>query len=287
MSFGQDLRNGFQFPGLPLGWYVVAESRELGRGQHMSRRYFGQKLRFYRTKSGELRVTTPASLRTWPIREHNGLIFAWYHPDGVEPEWDIPVLQTEGWTGFRIRGMKVKSHPQETSENSVDVGHFVQVHGFRNAWYEGDLDIQGHLLKGAYGIDYGVFGKLSFVAKFEVEVHGLGYSLVRIHLPRFGLRIHTLILSTPVDEERVHLRMGMSVKHWGFPPLPLLIREIASIGMDREVSQDVPIWATKRYIEKPLLVEGDGPIAEYRRYCKQFYPQVETVEQEQPQISAA
>ncbi|MCZ6806598.1 MAG: hypothetical protein O7F08_06565, partial [Deltaproteobacteria bacterium] len=84
-----------------------------------------------------------------------------------------------------------------------------------------------------------------------------------------------------------HLRMGMSVKHWGFPPLPLLIREIASIGMDREVSQDAPIWSTKRYIEKPLLVEGDGPIAEYRRYCKQFYPQVETVEQEQPQVSAA
>ena len=292
MSFGQDSCSGLRLGGLPLGWYVVAESGEIGRGQHLSRTYFGEKLRLYRAKSGSLRVTTPASLRKWSIREHNGLIFAWYHPDRTEPEWDIPVLPTEGWTRFRIRGMKVRSHPQETSENSVDVGHFVQVHGFGDAWYERDLDIQGHLLKGGYGIDYMIFGTLSFVAKFEVEVHGLGYSLVKIHLPRFDMDIHMLILSTPIDEEHVHLRMGMSIKNWGGPVLPLLIREIASIRLAHEVAQDAPIWATKRYVEKPLLAEGDGPIAEYRRYCKQFYPRVEDVVQrelprEQAQVSAA
>ncbi|MDH3202571.1 MAG: hypothetical protein OEM15_16900 [Myxococcales bacterium] len=292
MGVGQGSQIVSRFPTLPLGWYAVAESRELGPGQHLSRIYFGNKLRFYRRKSGDLRVTTPASLKKWLVREHNGLIFAWYHPDGTAPEWDIPVLPTNGWTDFRFRGMKVESHPQETSENSVDIGHFVQVHGFGDAWYERDLDIRRHLLKGAYGIDYMVFGKLSFVAKFEVEVHGLGYSLVRIHLPRFDMDIHTLILSTPIDEEHVHLRMGMSIKNWGAPVLPLLIREIASIRLAYEVAQDAPIWAAKRYVEKPLLAEGDGPIAEYRRYCKQFYAPLEgVVEQElareQAQTSAA
>lgn len=291
MSLGQASYNGSRLSSLPLGWYTVAESREIGRGQHLSRTYFGEKLRFYRNKSGDLRVTTPASLRKWPIREHNGLIFAWYHPDRIEPTWDIPVLPSKGWSNFRVRGMNVRSHPQETSENSVDVGHFVQVHGFRDAWYEGDLDIQGHLLKGAYGIDYGIFGKLSLIMKFEVEVHGLGYSLVRIRVPSVGARFHALILSTPIDEEHVHLRMALSMKRWGFPLLPLLIREIGLMRLDHEVSQDAPIWSTKRYVEKPLLVEGDGPIAAYRRYCQQFYPQAEVAKQELEQeprhVSAA
>ncbi len=288
MGFGQGSTNGFRFPGLPLGWYAIAESSEIDLGQHLSRTYFGRKLHFYRTRLGDLRVTTPATLTRWPVREHNGLIFAWYHPDRIEPQWEIPILPTKGWTDFRFRSTKVASHPQETSENSVDVGHFVQVHGFRDAWYEGDLQIDTHLLKGAYGIDYGVFGRLSLIAKFEVEVHGLGYSLVRIRLPRFGVRLNTLILSTPIDEEHTHLRMGVSMQKWGVAPLPLLIREIALIRLDYEVSQDVPIWSAKRYVEKPALAEGDGPIAEYRRYCKQFYTRVEeAVEPEQARVNAA
>jgi hypothetical protein len=275
MSVGQQALVSDRLGGLPAGWYAVAESREIGRGQHLSRAYFGQKLRFYRTKRGELSVTSPATLRRWSVREHNGLIFAWYHQYGSAPEWEIPVLALDEWTDFRVRALTVRSHPQETSENSVDIGHFVQLHGFNDAWYEGDLDVRGHILKGAYGIDYGIFGKLSLIAKFEVEVHGLGYSLVRVHVERFGVHFQMLILSTPIDEEHVHVRMGMSMKRWGARSLSLLIREIASIRLEYEVSQDAPIWEAKRYVERPLLAEGDGPIAAYRRYCKQFYPQRE------------
>ena len=215
---------------------------------------------------------SPASLHRWPVREHNGLVFAWYHPEKLAPEWEVPVLPTDGWTDFRIRALTVRSHPQETSENSVDIGHFVQLHGFRDAWYEGDLDVDGHLLKGAYGIKYPVPLGRSFVANFKVEVHGLGYSLVRIHVPLGNVRLNTLILSTPIDEEYVHVRMGMAMRHWGAPGVPLLIREIASARLSYEVAQDAPIWEAKKYLEQPRLAEGDGPIGAYRRSCRQFYP---------------
>jgi hypothetical protein len=220
-------------------------------------------------------VPRKAKLDTWPIREHNGYIFAWYHPERREPEWEIPVLPgpEEGWTTFRTRAIEVSSHPQETSENSVDVGHFKLLHGFGDAWYEGDLDIQGHLLKGAYGIKYIVPGtKIAFTTKFRVEVHGLGYSLVRVSLPRFNAEINLLVLSSPVDNGHIMLRTSASVKKLGGLPVSLLVREFASMGLNREVGQDAPIWETKQYIERPILAEGDGPIAEYRRYCKQFYP---------------
>lgn len=315
-----NLVQSYRFPGIPVGWYTIATSREVKPGGVLPVKYFAEELILYRTASGEARLTgaycphlgahlgsatvqgenlrcsfhgfefgpdgrcartaygkavpRKAKLDTWPIREHNGFIFAWYHPEGKQPEWEVPVLPgpAQGWTEFRTRARSVKSHPQETSENSVDTGHFVQVHGFGDAWTEGALEIDGHLLKGAYGILYPLGQRIRFVAKFNVEVHGLGYSLVRVHVERFGIEIHLLVLSSPVDHENIILRTAASVKRWGLRPGTSVLREAASWGLNREVGQDAPFWETKRYVERPILAEGDGPIAEYRRYCKQFYP---------------
>ena len=237
---------------------------------------FGGDGRCVKTAYGKA-VPRKAKLQTWAIREQNGYVFAWYHPQGNQPEWEIPVLPgpEEGWSGFRTRAIPVKSHPQETSENSVDTGHFIQVHGFGGAWTEGDLEVEGHLLKGAYGILYFLLPglkKIPFKAKFHVEVHGLGYSLVRVRLERFGMEINLLVLSSPVDQDNIILRTSASVKRWG-GPMTRVLQEAASWGLNREVGQDAPFWETKRYVERPILAEGDGPIGEYRRYCKQFYPE--------------
>jgi nitrite reductase/ring-hydroxylating ferredoxin subunit len=248
---------------------------------------FGGDGRCVRTGYGKA-VPRKAKLGTWPIREHNGYVFAWYHPEGKQPEWEVPVLPgpAEGWTNFSTRAMEINSHPQETSENSVDIGHFVEVHGFGGAWTEGDLEVEGHLLKGAYGIQYPLGRKIRFIVKFNVEVHGLGYSLVRVHIERFGIEINLLVLSSPVDHENIILRTASSVKHVGPRPVAHLIRGAATWGLNREVGQDAPIWEAKRYVEKPILAEGDGPIAEYRRYCKQFYRQKQTVTAKLPVVAA-
>jgi hypothetical protein len=36
-------------------------------------------------------------------------------------------------------------------------------------------------------------------------------------------------------------------------------------------TQDFGIWENKLYRPDPLLCEEDGPIAEYRRWARQFY----------------
>ena len=35
--------------------------------------------------------------------------------------------------------------------------------------------------------------------------------------------------------------------------------------------QDIPIWNHKTYVEDPILCDGDGPIAKYRKWFSQFY----------------
>jgi 3-ketosteroid 9alpha-monooxygenase subunit A len=39
----------------------------------------------------------------------------------------------------------------------------------------------------------------------------------------------------------------------------------------RQLGQDIPIWENKVQHERPMLCDGDGPIAMFRRWCKQFY----------------
>ena len=37
------------------------------------------------------------------------------------------------------------------------------------------------------------------------------------------------------------------------------------------VGQDIPIWNNKCYVPDPILCDGDGPIAKYRKWFSQFY----------------
>ena len=78
------------------------------------------------------RTNGRAKLRTYPVVERNGLIMAWYHPDGVEPLFDIPeVPELNDDTRFTPqvhRSFDIPAAWQEIAENQVDVAHFRYVH---------------------------------------------------------------------------------------------------------------------------------------------------------------
>ncbi|MBC7171337.1 MAG: hypothetical protein H5U40_02860, partial [Polyangiaceae bacterium] len=81
-----------------------------------------------------------------------------------------------------------------------------------------------------------------------------------------------LVLPTPVDAETVHLRVAAAMRPFPLPsPLMRLVHRFVLEAFSRDVEDDIPLWSKKRYIERPLLAPGDGPIATYRRYAEQFY----------------
>jgi len=222
---------------------------------------------------------------TWHAREQNGLLLVWYDGLGRAPGWEPPVLDERGWTPFRFETLDFASHPQETSENSVDLGHFSEVHAFANAWVEKDVETEGPLLKASYGARRVLevpdrapawlklaLSKPGVDAIFHVEVHGLGFSYVQGGVPSLKLRFRHLVLSTPVDDGRVHLRIGTSVERARSRVLTEVMHRVAFGALVHEVSRDVPLWERKRYVERPVLARGDGPIHAYRRWAKQFYP---------------
>lgn len=217
-----------------------------------------------------------ATLRMYAIREMHGLVLAYFHPQDAFPSWEIPDLDTDGWSPMSTDKLELRGHPQESSENSVDLGHFTVVHDFAVCRQTAPVATDGATLTISYEIDaalrrIGVPG-VTIRAAFDVFVHGLGYSHVDSRVDALGIRSRHLVLSTPVDASHVHLRLATSqTLRWPVPGLARLLCPIAQWMYRREVEQDLAIWANKRYVARPALAKGDGPIAAYRKWCRQFY----------------
>ena len=229
-----------------------------------------------------------ARLGQWPVREQHGLILAYFHPAGrhVEPDWEVPALPTEGWTALRRHTFEVASHPQETSENSVDVGHFKVVHGYDHVEVIRSAQVDGRQLTATYGmVRQRSFPSIAVRTEFDVCVDGLGHSTVNIRIPQFGLAFRTFILSTPTTAGMIDLRIAIAVQEiqpssrlaWLARLLPKMLLErlisrAALASLHHDVTQDLELWRNKTYVDQPRLARGDGPIGLYRRWTRQFYP---------------
>ena len=121
---------------------------------------------------------------------------------------------------------------------------------------------------------------------YDIDVWGLGWSRLDVTVERPKLRLRLLVLASQVDHEAVDLRLGVSMplrrKAAGLapdalsrvPPSVLAAAVVPALtrAYGRDVSQDYAIWRHKRYLARPALAAGDGPIPAYRRWAEQFYP---------------
>ena len=75
-----------------------------------------------------------AKLRVFHTREVSGLVFAWWGSDGRPPQWSLPDDPPAGphWSELGFRTIRFPGHPQETTENAVDMAHLRYVHGYDN-----------------------------------------------------------------------------------------------------------------------------------------------------------
>jgi len=134
-------------------------------------------------------VPPTARLRSWPLCEQDGFLLVWHHADGAPPGWQVPAAGTRGWTRLLCRTFELDDHPQETTENSVDFGHFAPLHGYRAPRSLKEFDADGPHLSTAYAVRRALrllgleLGDYAFT--FETEIHGLGYSLVHVRVPAF------------------------------------------------------------------------------------------------------
>ena len=233
-----------------------------------------------------------AKLKVYETREILGLVFAWFGNGGRPAHWDLPDEPPTGveWGDLGYRRLRFRSHPQETTENAVDLGHLRYVHGYDKVNPLGSVAVDGAYLKSCF--DFRRVRRILGVADLVYEVsaiahiHGLGYSYVEIHEKTIDMRARLWVLSTPVDGVVVDLVLAgqlMEIRKprrfisgLGFLPVKMrrrLMNHILLAQQEQDVLQDVAIWEKKRHRSPPRLCRADGPIGAYRRYCRQFYPE--------------
>jgi nitrite reductase/ring-hydroxylating ferredoxin subunit len=229
-----------------------------------------------------------AQVRTWPLHEVNGMIMVYHDNHEIEPTWRVPAFDNDGWTSSRSSIWRLRTHPQESTENSVDIGHFSYIHGYQDVEVLSDLLTDGPHLNTQYAITRpaGIFGKTrqGIRAEFEIHIYGLGYSLVEVYIPSYGLRTRHVICATSVEHELMEMRVAVSIQKITKPqrihPLLLLVpralinRLILPFtfkSFAHDLQQDFVIWEHKRFIQPPALAAGDGPIGKYRTWARQFY----------------
>ena len=291
----------FPFP-IPNGWFIVATSDAVAVGEILPVHYFAKDLIVFRTASGTARVTSAycahlgahigvggrvegetvecpfhgwrydgesgrcahisygsshipskAAVRAYPTLERNGMIWAWHHLEGGDPFYDVPEvpeLSDPEWSEPYTAEYVVGTVCQEMAENNHDPAHFRFVHG------TDDIPEQDVSIEGCYKRVVGMEGH------FVRETFGLGLGVLRM------TDVMTFFTSTtPIDEESVHVRWTFLTPVASGPDAAKGVAEAFLGG----VSQDIPIWENKRYVERPVVVKDERSILDHREWCKQFY----------------
>ena len=226
-------------------------------------------------------------LRVFPAKEINGFVFVYFDETGREPDWRLPAVDETGWTKTLTHIYSLKTHPQETTENVIDLNHLSVLHGFDEVGHSGNVEVDGPCFKtdfrfdGTYNFPFlrGLRTELSAL----VEIWGLGFLFVETVSKALGIRSLNWFLATSVDGENVDVLVSAKVQaldDGGINALNLLPRRLREkiilplvmYEFKKNIEKDFMIWENKAYNERPLLNKADGDILMFRRYCKQFYP---------------
>jgi nitrite reductase/ring-hydroxylating ferredoxin subunit len=225
-----------------------------------------------------------ARLAVRHLLEQNGLILVHHDHEGRAPTWTPPLLDERGWSPLVRHRFSLRGHPQETTENSVDIGHFSAVHGYSDVRVLRDLRTEGPYLHARYAMRRaaGPLGRwgVRVSTEFDVHLYGLGYSFVEVEVVPYGVRLRHFVFSTPTEPDRIDLRIAVSVlapfgdgimSNLVGRPFASTLANIVGVMYVNDVGQDVRFWEHKQYVPRPALAEGDGPVAGYRRWASQFY----------------
>lgn len=213
------------------------------------------------------RIPPKAEVKAWPVVEQNGFIAIYWHAEGKVADWKPAVVPEVGNPEYHLHERRkwiLSAHLQELYENGFDVAHFNTLHGMDvkgvNLTAEGPI-MKLHL---EFGRQNNAQASAEGMATIRSFMYGPGLSLTRVSGMIEGVSVQSL---TPIDPGRMELTHNYYVHNES---------DAATVAgffdyYAKDWELDMPLWNTKIYRPVPLLAEGDGDIARFRKWYRQFY----------------
>jgi hypothetical protein len=218
-----------------------------------------------------------ARLGLLEVREIQGVIFVWHGPAGEVP-WEIEPLGAESdWRPVRYSVRHVHSHPQELVENSIDIAHLSTLHELQDAQLVEPPTFDGPRLRVNYTYTQPTPWKSGVHVNMRIRIDGFGLVVDEVDIMGFTMRF--MGLATPVGDRETIQHLLVTVLKRGRSPLGkalwFFVEKSLGLfvmrGLVDQIKLDDRIWINKKYLRRPAIAEGDGPIHAYRRWASQFY----------------
>ena len=211
----------------------------------------------------------PSCERAYPTRELNGFVWAWYHPDNEEPNYELATFEEVGhadWTEYEKHEWIVYGPMQTIAENGADSVHFQFIHGVMdNPNY--DISFDGHRRTAQVHVKMGTpKGVVDGTIAYGVDGSGQPWT-------RFTGMCETLLISgvTPIANDITHLRFAFTQLKADRDGAKGGLAKAMIKDICKQLDQDKVVWDRQKYIENPPLCAGDGPINDFRNFFRQFY----------------
>ncbi len=214
-----------------------------------------------------------AAARAWEVSERNGREFVWHHAGGLPPSFDVTAYRTdEGeWTPWRSNTYLVRVHVQDLTENIIDRSHFSSVHDMAPPEQQYfDVRFSGASMVVEQSLKVTAVSEAGYEVRTRSTTCGPG--IVAVEVEQDSIDMLTYITQTPVDEELTEVSLHFSMKWLPDAGATESISELNDQITNLQFTQDIPVWEHKIYRERPIVTKVDGPIAQYRRWFRQFYP---------------
>jgi len=215
------------------------------------------------------RIPPKAAVRSYPVKEHSGMILAYFGPEATEPDYDvppIPELEDPEWTPMQFAEITIATEPREVVENVADSAHFLPVHKQRVNDFEMIID-GPRATQITFGSGRNLRGE-KIVVKTTATYHGPAIQFTRLKWAYDMVLINAHI---PLDEKTLLLRFGVTLKKEDGVDIPQQVVDMHVAAARDGYFDDVAIWENKRWRDRPVLADGDGPIMKLRQWHQSFY----------------
>ncbi len=218
------------------------------------------------------RTNSKAKLRTYPVAERNGFIYAWYHPHDEPPTWEIDAVaeihDRRVQRAHEANHVVAGRHPGDGRERRRLRPLPLRAQRGRGP---GDRAATRPTATGRSWSRSSSSPRPAASSTAASTSIADGPGLRASCASAASSTRSSSAASTPIDADQTETRFNFYVRNFGDAATNSTVGEAFATEVDKQFDEDMPIWENKAHLVRPALADTDGPFMKFRKWYSQFY----------------